>query len=67
MAFFSRDGLPASDGNDYEPAITRGWYFEHRADGTWIGPFATKPDATDAEHDHYAQPYAMPMWALYQS
>lgn len=66
MAFYNSKPLPGDPYSGHD-AITIGWYFEHRADGTWIGPFNDKQTAIDAEHSHYKELYAIPLWANYQS
>jgi len=66
MAFYNTKPLPPGE-YEGDPEMGVGWYFHHRATSEWIGPFTTKDDAQQAEAEHYGEPYAMPMWATYQS
>ena len=53
MAFYNGTPLPEDPYTGLD-SLTIGWYFEHRANGTWIGPFKDKQAAGQAEGEHYA-------------
>ena len=64
MAYHRPEGFAAEPGYD---AIEGGWFFDHRADGSPIGPFETESEAAEQERQHWLEPVGMPAWAAYQS